>query len=178
MTLTQPGPNIKKIIKWAAPLLIAAVFALALAWRLGGDEHSDAQSDSLIQVGDKAMSQARILKNLEASAEAAVAAGPVTGTLAGRPDFVSEFEWQVLQNAAAQLPNESGRELTTLVNKLLFAKKKEAWLASAVDTALRKDLARQMLEMIPAQVQSGAIHPVAAGNLERELQADLAVGGH
>ncbi len=178
MTLTQPGRNIKKIIKWTAPLLTAAVFALALAWRLGGDDYSDAQSDSEIQVGDKAMSRARILKDLEASAEAAVAAGPVTGTLTNRPDFVSEFEWQVLQNAAARLPNESGRELTTLVNKLLFAKKKEAWLASAGDTALRKDLARQMLEMIPAQVQNRAMDPVAARNLERELQADLTVGAH
>ncbi|HPS79252.1 MAG TPA: amino acid permease, partial [Thermoanaerobaculaceae bacterium] len=59
---------------------------------------------------------------------AAVAAIPgktVSGTVKQRPDYVSEIEWQVLQNVTKNQP-DSDKKLTDLVNKMLFIKKKQA----------------------------------------------------
>jgi hypothetical protein len=103
------------------------------------------------------------------AARAAIDAEPVDGTLSVRPEFVSELEWKVLQDAADQNP-EMDQRLTHLVNKLLFFKKRKAWMAAATDAARRRKLARELLAMIPAQVSEQAIDPAFADKLERDLQ--------
>jgi hypothetical protein len=147
--------------------------AAALLWRLNRDSSVNARIDSSPQSGEKTMSDTDFVKGQEASARAAIAGKPITGTVLQRPDFVSEFEWQVLQNFVEKQHNSGGKQLTYLVNKLLFAKKREAWTASSNDSARRKVLAQQLLEMIPAQVEGSALDPATAKDMERELNAYL-----
>jgi hypothetical protein len=76
----------------------------------------------------------------------------------------------VLQNVTRQNPDIS---LTNLVNKLLFTKKEQAWLSSGENTAQRRQLARQLLDMIPDQLEIEAIDSATAKELETKLTADL-----
>ena len=93
---------------------------------LNRDSPATAQNDSILQLEGKSMSETEVVRDLEIAASAAITAKPITGMVTQRPDFVSELEWQILRNAASQRAKDSGKELSDLVNKLLFAKKKEA----------------------------------------------------
>lgn len=101
---------------------------------------------------------------------AAISGMPVSGVISQRPDYVSEMEWQVLQNVARQNPDIN---LTNLVNKLLFNKKKQMWMSSVENTDQRRQLARQLLDMIPDQLNIEAIDSDTAKEMERKLAADL-----
>lgn len=95
------------------------------------------------------------------------------GAVIQRPPFVSEFEWDLLQAAAGRSPDQE-KELTHLVNKLLFFKKYELWksfLASERDTATRHTLAREVLTMIPKLVK--VLGPEQTQEMTNELLADL-----
>jgi hypothetical protein len=110
------------------------------------------------------------IKALQAdAARAAIEAEPVDGTVTGRPPFVSELEWEVLLEAAGRNP-EMDKQLTHLVNKLLFFKKRKAWMTSATNAVRRRALARELLAQIPAQVGAKAIDPAFADELEHDLQ--------
>lgn len=104
------------------------------------------------------------------TATAALTGTPVAGAVTLCPDYITEREWQVLQNVAKQNPSAN---LTDLVNKMLFLKKKQAWLSAREHSAERKLLARQLLEMIPAQLAAEAIDSQTAQEMEEQLQADL-----
>jgi hypothetical protein len=106
------------------------------------------------------------------AARAAIDAEPVDGMVSVRPEFVSELEWEVLQEAADQYPGMDKR-LTHLVNKLLFFKKRKAWMTTATEAARRRQLARELLAMIPAQVIEKAIDSDFADKLEHDLQRYL-----
>jgi len=156
MSQIHSDPKKARIIKWVAALSAVVVMAAALLWWLNRDSSVNARIDSVPQSGEKTMSETDLVKGQEAAARAALAGKPITGTVTQRPEFVSEFEWQVLQNFAGKKPNSGGKQLTDLVNKLLFAKKREAWIASPHDSTRRQVLAQQLLEMIPAQVEGRA----------------------
>ncbi|MBU1171998.1 MAG: hypothetical protein KKD44_20780 [Proteobacteria bacterium] len=109
------------------------------------------------------------------AAQAALSGKPVSGVVTQRPDFVSQLEWQVLQGVAKTGP-ESDTQLTHLVNKLLFTKKQEAWqslIASKGDPERRHLLAKQLIDMIPDQVNDKAMGPDQADKMKRELMDDL-----
>jgi hypothetical protein len=106
------------------------------------------------------------------AARFAIEAKPVSGPLSGRPQFVSELEWEVLLNATGGHP-EMDEQMTHLVNKLLFFKKRKAWMATTMDAPRRKRLAGELLAMIPAQVSGRAIDPAFADKLEHDLQRYL-----
>ncbi len=104
------------------------------------------------------------------TATAVLTGTTVSGTLTQKPDYVTELEWQVLQNVAKQNPSAN---LTDLVNKMLFLKKKQAWLSAREHSAERKLLARQLLEMIPAQLAAETIDSQTAQEMEGQLQTEL-----
>lgn len=103
------------------------------------------------------------------AAQAAIEAKPVNGFVSRRPAFVSEVEWEVLQDVVSRHP-EMDKQLTHLVNKLLFYKKREAWLAPAMDPARRRVLAGDLLAMIPEQVDEKAVDPTLADQLAHDLR--------
>ncbi len=173
MTLTLQNQKIKRLRPWIA-VLAAAILLTGLALMLNRTKSVTGKDDPVIQVGDKSMSETDIMKDLEVAAAIAVEAQPVSGTIDERPGFVSEFEWHILKNVAGQRSGESAGELTNLINKLLFAKKREAWLASSGDAQQRRALAGQLLEMIPAQLRINALDVAEAKKFEGELRADLA----
>lgn len=116
------------------------------------------------------MSEKEVIDGQKIAAVAAIPAKAVSGTVTERPAYVSEMEWQVLQNVASQNPDV---HLTDLVNKMLFIKKKQAWLDAGKNTEQRRQLARQLLDMIPQQLAIEAIDSKTAKELEAELNDDL-----
>lgn len=125
---------------------------------------------------EKDIEQARqtAIAQLKEAARAVDEAKPLQGTVARRPDFVAEFEWDLLLEMAASDPDQEAT-LTQLVNKLLFFKKYEAWeslLTSGNSVNRRHALAEEILTMIPGQMQ--VLGPEQAREMENELHADLA----
>lgn len=116
------------------------------------------------------MSEKEVIDGQKVAAVAAIPGKTVSGTVTERPDYVSEMEWQVLQNVARQNPDV---KLTDLVNKMLFIKKKQAWLDAGENTDQRRQLARQLLDMIPQQLTIEAIDAKTAKEMEAELKDDL-----
>lgn len=124
---------------------------------------------------DAEIEQARnaALAQLAEAAKAVPVARPIAGTVVRRPAFVAEFEWDMLQTAAHRTPDKE-KELTLLVNKLLFFKKYALWrslVGSEADGAARHALAREVLAMMPEQIR--VLGPEQAGEMELELLADL-----
>ncbi|MDI6741321.1 MAG: hypothetical protein QMD11_01160 [Smithella sp.] len=140
-----------------------------LYWWNGSDENME-NSVSEIQAIASNMSEKQIIDAQELAAMAAIPGKTVSGTVTERPDYVSEMEWQVLQNVARQNPDV---HLTDLVNKMLFIKKKQAWIDAGENTDLRRQLAGELLEMIPQQLATEAIDAATAEEMEAELHADL-----
>lgn len=140
-----------------------------LYWWNGSDENME-DSASATQTIMSNMSEKQIIDGQELAALAVIPGKTVSGTLKERPDYVSEMEWEVLQNVARQNPDV---KLTDLVNKMLFFKKMQAWADAAENTDLRRQLARQLLDMIPGQLESEAIDSKTAKEMEAILNADL-----
>ena len=166
------------IIKKAAALLALIVVSIFFLWLLNRDSSDNDQTAAASRSGDRPMSENALMEGLEDAARAALTAEPVNGSVTKRPDFVSELEWQVLQNTARKRSGKNDIELTRLVNKLLFAKKWEAWLASKGDTMRRKTLATRLTAMIPEQVRSRSLDPAEAKKIEAELHAEMNKSGH
>lgn len=111
------------------------------------------------------------------AAQAAFEAEPVAGPLSKRPEFVSEIEWKVLQDVAER-HSEIDQQLTHLVNKLLFFKKRDAWMAQTADPERRRALARDLLAMLPSQVDVRALDPAFAQKMKGELLTCLSQDAH
>jgi hypothetical protein len=165
--INKSGSKIKIIIA----MLIAGVVMIAglLYWHNGDDENTDDPAPATQSVSVN-MPEKGNMDSQKIAAMAAVSGKTVSGTVTQRPDYVSEAEWQVLQNVVRQKPEIN---LTNLVNKLLFTKKKTAWLSAGENTAQRRQLARQLLDMIPDQLEIEAIDPETAKEMEAKLTADL-----
>lgn len=106
------------------------------------------------------------------AAKASIDAQPISGTVSERPDFVSEIEWDVLKGAVAQ-NDDVDMALSHFVNKLLFFKKREAWMDESTDPEIRHKLARDLLAMIPQQLSENAIDQTFADNLSADLNSYL-----
>ena len=154
-------------------VLIAGVVMTAglLYWYSGNDEDADESAPATQSIASN-MSEKEIIDAQELAAVAAIPGKMVSGTVTERPDYVSEIEWQVLQNVTRKQPN-SEKKLTDLVNKMLFIKKKQAWLAAGENTDQRRQLARQLRDMIPEQLAIEAIDSETAKEMETKLNADL-----
>ena len=125
--INKSGSKTKIIIA----VLIAGIVIIAglLYWQNGNDENTDEPASATQSVASN-MSEKEIGAQ-EVAAMAAISGKTVSGTVTQRPDYISEAEWQVLQNVIRQNPDIN---LTNLVNKMLFIKKKTAWLAAGENT--------------------------------------------
>lgn len=147
----------------------AVMLAGILYWWNGSDENMENSAFATQTVASN-MSEKQIIDGRELAALAVIPGKTVSGTVTERPDYVSEMEWNVLQNVARQNPDV---KLTDLVNKMLFIKKKQAWLDAGENTDLRRQLARQLLDMIPQQLATEAIDSETAKEMETKLADDL-----
>lgn len=93
---------------------------------------------------------------------------PVEPTIAERPDYVSEMEWQILNGVAAN-STDPDRELGRLVAKLRFTRQLELWQEMAPHDARRSALTLRLLEDIPQQVTNHDLDPEAARTLQQQL---------
>ncbi|PKN51706.1 MAG: hypothetical protein CVU55_10740 [Deltaproteobacteria bacterium HGW-Deltaproteobacteria-13] len=168
--MNQSGSGTKIII---VALIAGVVMIVALLYGYNRDDENAGQTASPMESVAVNMHEKVLVDAQQAAAMAAISGKTVSSAVTQRPDYVSETEWQVLQNVVKQHPNGSEKQLTNLVNKLLFSKKKEAWLSSGENTAQRRQLARQLLDMIPEQLETEAIDSATAKEMERKLAADL-----
>jgi hypothetical protein len=145
------------------------IIAGLLYWQSGNDENTDEPASATQSVAFN-LPVKDINGAQEVAAMAAISGKTVSGAVTQRPNYISEAEWQVLQNLTRQNPNIN---LTNLVNKMLFIKKKTAGLAAGENTAQRRQLARQLLDMIPDQLAIEAIDSETAKEMEAKLAADL-----
>ena len=86
---------------------------------------------------------------------------PLSGPIDERPEFVSVFEWQLLQFAANN-SSASSAKLTELVNLLRFNKLLEYWeslntQANPATQATQQALAAQLLNEFPERVEAGQV---------------------
>jgi len=161
-----------------AVLMIATVFLILFtgihfnpesAGRVNGDGTAEESTD-LRNMSDRDIEEAQ-----KAAARAAITGKPVAGRVTQRPAYVSELEWEVFRNVVGNRPEGGDMQLTALANKLLFFKKKEAWESPATLPEERRELARQMLAMLPFMTGGKHINPDEARRLEGRLNAELAV---
>jgi hypothetical protein len=164
--INKSGSRTKIIIT----ILITGVVMIAglLYWHYGDDENNDETPSAMPSIASNM--HVEEIGTQEVASMAAVSGKTVSGTVTRRPDYVSESEWQAFQNLTRQNPDIN---LTNLVNKLLFIKKKQAWLSSGENTGQRRQLARQLLDMIPDQLDIEAIDSETAKEMEGKLNADL-----
>ena len=105
---------------------------------------------------------------------------PLNGPIYNRPEFVSMFEWELMQFAIEnQGLSASSAEFTDLVNLLRFNKLLEYWEGLSVTNdpakaATRRALAAQLLVEFPGWVAAGKLSSQDFARLEPMLQADLA----
>lgn len=158
----------RKII--IAALITAVVMITGFLYWWNGSDDNMKDPASATQTVASNLSEKQIIDAQELAAMAAIPGKTFTGAVTERPDYVSEMEWQVLQNVARQNPDV---HLTDLVNKMLFIKKKQAWIDAGENTGLRRQLAAELLEMIPQQLAAEAIDAATAEEMEAELHADL-----
>jgi hypothetical protein len=172
--MLQTDPNEKRSAKKIIILTLVAGFFITgalLRWYA----ISNRDTDNPVADSSSIVSEITFRENsdIQPVATMAVVTGKaVAGPVTERPDYVSETEWQVFQNVTRDQPDPDKR-LTDLINKILFIKKKTAWLVAEKKTAQRRQLARQLMEMIPGQLETEAIDPVSAKELEDQLDDDL-----
>lgn len=95
-------------------------------------------------------------------------ASPVEPTIAERPDYVSEMEWQILKGVVANSADPD-RELGRLVAKLRFTRQLELWQEMAPQDVRRHALTLRLLEDIPQQVTNRDLDPDVARTLQQQL---------
>jgi hypothetical protein len=170
----------KRTIKSWIVSVVAALFILTgLFWDRITHHGTADVSDPAVNTADGKSAGQLDEKTLEIqqadAAKAALTSKPLTGPVFSRPEFVSDMEWQVLQGAA-KAQTKDGPVITQLLNKLLFHKKREAWMAMRTisdNPEARRDLAKQLLEEIPGQLKDKSIDEAFARKMKSELLADL-----
>ncbi|GEM_PF-1175674 len=175
--MSQPDTSNSPLkTKMIIVLLIAGTVLIAglLYCNTGKNGNSDepAAETPAVQID---MNKTKIMDEQKASDQAAISGKTVSGPVTKRPDYVSDIEWRTLKGVTETQPDHE-KKLTSLVNKMLFIKKKQAWLSSAENTDQRRQLAKELLAMIPGQLETEAIDEQTAKELENKLDADLRAG--
>jgi hypothetical protein len=186
MTVTTA---VRKIAPGVGFTFIAAVMIVSFLFRHDITRFVFIKTSSFIESGIQVPERTTLpgavspeLKSIEQkqikAAEAALKERPLVGSVTERPEFVSEIEWQVLNEASERRKNSGLKNdgLTPLINKLLFAKKWDAWRTFKISTGnptLRRDLAAQLLDMIPGQVRDLSLDSEQAKKMSSELTEDL-----
>lgn len=137
------------------------------------DEHSG-PSDIPVNTQDiqTRLSPSHIMAQMADAAEKATLAKPVEHVPPKRPAFVSQVEWDILQEIAGKAPDKDV-ELTLLVNKLLFFKKFETWKSmkdAGDDSSARRQLAGDMLAMLPLIEKD--LGPKLSQDMKNDILAD------
>ncbi|MBN2158604.1 MAG: hypothetical protein JW807_04355 [Spirochaetes bacterium] len=159
-------------------VLIALLFIFTGNRSAGVDESRNRGQAEEAQVAAeeldiKNMSREEIEEGQINANRAAISGKPVSGKVTERPDYVSRVEWEVFQNVVRNQPGDDDAQLTALVNKILFYKKKEAWETAGTGTDQRARLGRELRDMLPYMKEGGHIHPDEAKRLESALYNDL-----
>jgi hypothetical protein len=116
----------------------------------------------------------KIVKDLEKSQASVLKEMNVTDTIKSietRPEFISPLEWQVLHWLAQQKP-DSHTTLTRLANNIRFTKQESLYWELKISPEHRsqcEDLARQLLDNIPARVSANQLSKFQAHKLQNEL---------
>jgi len=154
-------------------VIIAGVMILSglVFWYSRNDKNTDDPLSTKQSVAFN-MSKKEIIDAQKVADVAAISGKTVSGPVKQRPDYVSEVEWQVFQGVTKNQP-ENEKKLTNLVNKMLFIKKKQAWLSSPENSDQRRQLAGELLKMIPGQLEIEAIDSATAKEMETKLNAEL-----
>ena len=155
-------------------LLLAGVITISILfyWHSRDDENTEPSAAATISDAEKKLGK-EFDHAQETAAMAAISGKPASDKMKQRPDYVSEIEWQVLQNEVEHDHNGSEEKLTGLVNNLLFIKKKDAWVSSEENSPQRRQLARELLDMLPQQLETEGIDPGEAKELKIRLAEDL-----
>ena len=130
------------------------------------DEQKSAEVYRQIEAAQRVIEQQGVIK-------------PLSGPINDRPEFVSMFEWELMQFAVEnQGLSASSAEFTDLVNLLRFNKLLEYWENLSANNqpataATRQALAAQLLAEFPSWVEAGKLSPQDFEQLEPRLQADL-----
>lgn len=155
-------------------IMIAALLIYINKSAVVSENESRVMEDSpAAEPAGKKLSDSDIEEIQMAAARAAITGKPVSGKVTERPDYVSEIEWDVFQNVIKNQPDADDGQLTVLVNKLLFFKKKEAWESSGTDAERRRELAGDLLEMLPFMTEGGYLEAGEAKRLESSCRSEL-----
>ena len=121
----------------------------------------------------EALTAAQVERMQQQAAQAAADATglpPLQGPVTARPAYVSEVEWYILREVAAQGPDPEAT-LARLVNKLRFSKQVELWQQAT--GAQRSALAQRLLADIPSQVEQGDLDRATAQQQQAQLLGEL-----
>ena len=171
-----------QIRKWITPIILVVVVVLVGWWyskpastlspdAAGVTATDNAHADAMTGNAEEIRQQQLVAA--EAAAQY-VGRQPFSEPVRQRPDFVSPLEWQVLQGVAAK-SDTPDQTLMALVNHLLYAKQYEAWqsLDDKTQADRRQELARQLLNEIPALVDDETMSLSEAQQVQHELLASL-----
>lgn len=175
MSQTDTNKSITKTKIIIVLLIAGTVLITGLLYRNTGENENIDQPVAEMPAAQIDMNKTKIMDEQKASDQAAISGKTVSGPVTKRPDYVSDIEWRTLKGVTETQPDQE-KKLTNLVNKMLFIKKKQAWLSSAENTDQRRQLARELLDMIPGQLEIEAIDEQTAKELENKLDADLRAG--
>ena len=175
MSQTDTNKSITKTKIIIVLLIAGTVLITGLLYRNTGENENIDQPVAEMPAAQIDMNKTKIMDEQKASDQAAISGKTVSGPVTKRPDYVSDIEWRTLKGVTETQPDHE-KKLTSLVNKMLFIKKKQAWLSSAENTDQRRQLAKELLAMIPGQLETEAIDEQTAKELENKLDADLRAG--
>ena len=157
-----------------AALVLVFVALLVVALRdvaTDGDRDASPSIDSPQALESLTPAQVEVMQRQAAQAAAdATGLPPLQGPVAARPAYVSEVEWYILREVAAQGPDPEAT-LARLVNKLRFSKQVELWQQAT--GAQRSALAQRLLADIPSQVEQGDLDRATAQQQQAQLLGEL-----
>lgn len=165
--------------------LATALAVASFLWWNAGSAHPQPEAVPILSIpsaaapGDpSAPTPTRLVTEIEDAQRAVIAQvgqPPYSGPIGIRPDFVSEFEWQVLEGVA-RTHADPRSELTLLVNRMRFSRLQTLWRSlrsSGADIDLRQRLGWQLLGEIPGRVSEHQLDLAQAQALQLQLLDDL-----
>lgn len=178
VSMKQPdSPDVLRHLAGMALAVLALVFAalLVVTLRDVARDDDEAPEPALINSPQalESLTAAQVETMQQQAARAAAEATgvlPLKAPLHERPAYVSEVEWYVLRQVAAQHA-DADATLARLVNKLRFSKQVELWQQAVGEQ--RTALAQQLLADIPSQVGEADLDRATAQQMQAQLLAEL-----